>query len=327
MRVFVIVAMCAPIRGLAGVRKIRPIHDKRQRLVLGGALLGALWPAHLVPQQAWLAGAFALGVPHGAVDHKLHAMVHDDTNFCEYYFSMMAGSALLWGLSPTLALGIFAAISAFHFGETQLFYLPKNSRWTVPAQTCWGLGVLAAILLPHWEDARAVLDALGIGALPHMDSLAALGLAPLCLGAAIMAGADETVLAHEVAESAVLGVLLVQAPMLLGFAFFFIFWHTLPSIDHQIMGFRRYVDEHFGIADYVREAVPCSLAAFAAMLLMLVTRSDAALAVADSAAMDADSAALVAFAFVSLALLTAPHVGLISAFEHKLFAKDPQQGR
>lgn len=303
---------------------VDPTRDKKRRLFVAGSLLATLSSAECLSEECWLAAAMAVGIPHGAVDHRLHAIVHDEAAwpspcFCSYYVGVMAAYGMLWATSPQLALALFVAMASFHFGETQMLYLP-DSPWTPPAQTLWGLGVLAGLLLPHWDETVAVLDAFGVRDVPHCDPTLALGLGPLWLATSLMTGVDRKLLVDEVLETALLAILLVQAPMLIGFAYFFIFWHTLPSIKHQIIGFQKYVDATFDSGDYLREALPYSIPPFTALLVTSATHTNAADGVSSDALLSGDSAALAATAFIGVALLTAPHVALISEFQHKVFA-------
>jgi hypothetical protein len=93
----------------------------------------------------------ALGVPHGALDHVLHAQLAagraqvpqshsdrktctsdckcEDTSECDEarraravafyatYFAIMGVWAAAWALMPSATLALFLAVSAYHFGE------------------------------------------------------------------------------------------------------------------------------------------------------------------------------------------------------------------
>jgi len=97
-------------------------------LLYGGALLGdALWhwlPAMQLPLAIFLIAA--IGIQHGALDHILHAHMHGDPegplrqSFALPYIASIGIAWFAFEMVPSVMLGLFLLISAYHFGMSHL---------------------------------------------------------------------------------------------------------------------------------------------------------------------------------------------------------------
>jgi len=97
-------------------------------LLYGGALLGdALWywlPGMQLPVAIFLIAA--IGIQHGALDHILHAHMHGDPegplrqSFALPYIASIGVAWFAFEMVPSVMLGLFLLISAYHFGMSHL---------------------------------------------------------------------------------------------------------------------------------------------------------------------------------------------------------------
>ena len=88
-------------------------------LVLGSLYL-VLIPDDDVANIIALAAILFFGVPHGAIDHKIHLKFSKKSNvkkFILIYVLVGLGFLLWWVLMPLKALLIFIILSAYHFGQ------------------------------------------------------------------------------------------------------------------------------------------------------------------------------------------------------------------
>ena len=77
----------------------------------------------------WLLSIFIFGLSHGGIDHQVPPLLGTATmkgkslvTFIAWYLAMMIVVLLTWGLNPDLALIFFLVMSAYHFGQGDLYW-------------------------------------------------------------------------------------------------------------------------------------------------------------------------------------------------------------
>jgi lycopene beta-cyclase len=102
-------------------------------------------------------GFFTVGLSHGALDHitqKVNLNVKEYTSFIVKYLIKSALIGLVWLAFPSLALIIFIAYSAWHFGQAD--YNEWNLKHGMQS-FLWGLTALLLILLFHINELNLFL--------------------------------------------------------------------------------------------------------------------------------------------------------------------------
>ncbi|MEM6454353.1 MAG: Brp/Blh family beta-carotene 15,15'-dioxygenase [Acidobacteriota bacterium] len=278
-------------------------------------------PAQLV---ALAIGVALLGVPHGALDHRLGRDLLAPrlgrawgVVFGLGYLALGALVVALWIAFPAATLAGFLLLSAVHFGLGDV-------RRDGAGPGMYALEVLARGALPialpivaHRAEVARVFDwligAQAATATPRL--LDGVGDAALILAPALIAVAgrhahrwlrDGATASRDVLlELAALAAILLLAPPLIGFLVYFCVWHsarhTLETIA-QSMPARL----DLGLVRFARAAAPLSLAtlAFAGAAWFGLRAGGTA----------ADPA-LVRVVFIGLAALTLPHMLLCAAHE------------
>lgn len=90
------------------------------------------------------------GIPHGAIDHILsrHTSATTSLQFYGGYLFAMLLYAIVWWVSPSVAMLIFLLVSSYHFGESQLSSLSTNWPWSRYASyAVWGGHILSILVL------------------------------------------------------------------------------------------------------------------------------------------------------------------------------------
>jgi len=203
-------------------------------LGLGIALLFILIPNLPIAVQFGVFGVILVlvGIPHGGIDHLIHnpeirpkGLVH----FIIRYLLLMSAYGLLWWLLPVAALIAFLGMSAYHFGQSHfleqgqlqpkegLLYLLKGSFF------------LSVILFGDWEMTQEILSPILTVSIPETYRLLSMGLLMAC-----------SLLAHgwknrslnlgDALDYLILVPILYFSPLLISFAVYFGFWHSLPSM-------------------------------------------------------------------------------------------------
>ena len=131
-------------------------------------------------------GLVLVGIPHGAVDHRVlgpSGLAPWNLKFLLSYLGLMAGMGGVWMLSPPIALALFVLFSAWHFGETEF------EAWNIPHKGLafgWGMLLLCAIIGAHLSEVIPLLAGMGI----HIPSTAepfGWGFALLAIGVGVTA--------------------------------------------------------------------------------------------------------------------------------------------
>ena len=203
-------------------------------LGLGIALLFILIPNLPIAVQFGVFGVILVlvGIPHGGIDHLIHnpeirpkGLIH----FIIRYLLLMSAYGLLWWLLPVAALIAFLGMSAYHFGQSHfleqgqlqpkegLLYLLKGSFF------------LSVILFGDWEMTQEILSPILTVSIPETYRMLSMGLLMAC-----------SLLAHgwknrslnlgDALDYLILVPILYFSPLLISFAVYFGFWHSLPSM-------------------------------------------------------------------------------------------------
>jgi Brp/Blh family beta-carotene 15,15'-monooxygenase len=301
----------------------------------------------------FLASVLVLGLPHGAVDHLAAARLGGSEAGSEGSVDrpfaavgslyLLAGGAYLlaWLLAPAASFAFFVALTWFHWGQGDLYVLtvlPERTHLRSPAQRLLcvlvrgGLPMIVPLLAfpaVYREVAGTVIELFDPSAIALLDPVFALtsrltlgvGLAALSIGALALGYrcADEGVQRRswrlDAAETAFLWVYFSLVPPILAVGLYFCLWHSLrhvvrvialgdePGTGINTIDTDRSVGGEF--ARFAREAAPLTAGAlviFAGLYFLAPV---------------ADVFGLIALYLVLLAILTLPHVLVVTWMDGK----------
>ncbi len=107
----------------------------------------------VVQWSPWLLGLFALGIPHGAFDHRVGAELASITDdrpvkaagplFYAAYLSAAFAVVVVWFVSPMVASVGFLLVAAIHFGQGDIYW---SRRFGLAARTS-SVGYRASLLV------------------------------------------------------------------------------------------------------------------------------------------------------------------------------------
>jgi len=290
-------------------------------LLFGCALLVAQQVLEVFTPDAQVAlfflGIVLVGVPHGAADLLVSAqhardegrVFHTPMFLIGYVGRLLLFAAVLY-LFPLIGSALFILFSAYHFGETDLSGLRTETFLGKAVALHYGLVILGILLLGHAEDVRpilAVLDASDVHALWLEriigSKLALLGSFMVLFFASAFAyfvlnPSSRAYGGDFIARFALFALLLSFLPLVLGFVFYFIVWHSVLSLSNILIYLRKY--GHFSTRIILDRIMFYSALALVGMGL---------LAAGGFAYMTKET--LLISVIVGLALLTAPHMGVM----------------
>lgn len=268
-------------------------------------------------------GIILLGIPHGAVDLLVASSTaikekksFSNIRFFTVYLSRLIIFGLLLYFLPVPGMFIFILFSAYHFGETDLFFLKTE---TLPGKilvASYGIVILAVILLSNLPDLRILLKTSGNGSAANAILIfieryktAGLSISLLLFFSSIFfyfltTQTKEPIPDFFLIQFAILVFVLYQLPLILGFTFYFVIWHSLLSLKNIIV--------------YLRKGNLFSMNTILKQILFYSGLATGGIIVSGLAGyIFINKDAIIMYVFLALAVLTAPHMQIM----HEMYKK------
>ncbi|MEO6915479.1 MAG: Brp/Blh family beta-carotene 15,15'-dioxygenase [Chitinophagaceae bacterium] len=279
----------------------------------------------------FLFGILLLGVPHGAADvlvatqnansdKKLFSKIRF---LAVYILRLFTFGAILWFFPLTGNL-LFILFAAYHFGETDLHQFKTNTLSGKAFVISYGLLILSVIVLPHFEAVKPLFQLFSAGkqhsvVIDWLDRkryniIAVSGI--LFFTSTFIyfllnrnPGANDDRGQFLVRFAAIL-LILFNLPMLLGFTFYFVVWHSVLSLANITAYLRK--NNAYTKYSIKREIALYSLVAVGGIALF-----------GFAGIMFISSNAIAGYLFLGLAVLTAPHMQVM----HDMYCSLRRQGQ
>jgi len=233
----------------------------------------ALWAAVQLPAAAEnLIGYFLMltvGVGHGANDIKIFFRDRELSTSRAIRFIVIYAAVVILGFGaffivPDFILALFIVVSGFHFGQEhhEQYELPKSFLKTL-FLTIYGLAIITVLLYINSTESLLIINDLIYSELTTtMLAYTAYGCAALMfiLGLVLLRTVPVSQLLRELFYLIVLLVIFKISSLLWGFAIYFVLWHSVPSIHHQIHHLYGYVSKNT-ILKYLKSSLLYWLAA------------------------------------------------------------------
>jgi Brp/Blh family beta-carotene 15,15'-monooxygenase len=275
----------------------------------------------------FITGILTLGVPHGAADLMVAMQNSKAENkpFSKiYFFSNYLGRLFLFGailiFIPMLGNILFMLFAAWHFGETDLKEFKNDTISGKLFVISYGLVILGVILLNHFNEVIPLLQYFDAGmkyqsSLYFIDenrySILTLLVAFFFIATFLYFFTSNTTINLQgefLLQFAFLIIILFKLPMLLGFTFYFVVWHSVLSLKNII----RYLQKGSNLS-FVVIAKQIGLYSFLATIGFSLFGM--------TGFMFANKDTLVVYVFLGLAVLTAPHMQIIHDMYHRIRLK------
>lgn len=267
-----------------------------------------------------------IGIPHGATDHLLFFSIAQKLpgnknklrlKFYTTYIGIMFAYGVLWYLSPKLSFLVFILVSFYHFGQENLKEFRWKSTYLKTSSFLFsGIFVLATPLLADMQVAWPIIKSIvGIETssfinfeqcriLAYLTGIAHGGFLFILV---ISRNAEFSIGIKELVNWAILFMLFLSTPLMMGFAVYFSLWHALPSIMEQIRFLKRN-QVKYNLKNHLLNIAPYTLLSVAGIFVGLSLLNDSTLA------------AKTGIGFMFLSIITLPHILLMDRF-HELNAE------
>lgn len=273
-----------------------------------------------------------IGIPHGANDHLLffnliNKRVDEKNEKSTLFFSSYIGLILLyvccWYLFPTFSLGLFILISIYHFGQSNVYISPIESKFVkLISIFLSGSFVLLTPIFAHIETALPVIQTLTKNPdfLVISDKLGnklaiSTGILMIIHWVILMLSKHINLKDGliEILNVFLLFGLFYYSPLWIGFAIYFTLWHAIPSIEDQINFFKT-TRENYNLGKYIREIFPFSLIALLGLFLAFQFSGDY---------ISVNQGLALLFSFI--AVITLPHMIMMDLLYLRLGGKNFSQ--
>lgn len=263
----------------------------------------------------FLSGIVILGIPHGAADLLVanrnassSAKPFSTWKFLVNYISRLVIFAILIWLWPLLGVSIFILIAAYHFGETDLHHFRTDTWIGKLVVVTYGLLILSIILVHHFDEVKPLVQLITDNTIVNSDmswidenryyivSAAGVIFFTMSFLYFLLNRNNENVIQGDfLFQLAILLIILFNLPMLLGFTFYFVVWHSLLSLKN--------------IVSYLRKEKYTSTQSIAKQLIFYSAISLFGIALFGWFGFSYLNDSVIASAiFIGLAVLTAPHM-------------------
>ena len=209
-----------------------------------------IWLSGFLTEQLQMLTAFLLvfsfGILHGANDlvilNKMQGK-NDSTSYFKnllFYILTVFSTVFLLYLFPILGVLIFVLISAYHFGEQHwLFKLETDSKLINLFVIIYGSFILLLLFQFHSKEVKLIVFEITNYPISEFYikitfKIVALLLAITTLILFLKTKKIKNILILETFLLVVFSIIFKVASLLWGFAIYFVFWHSIPSLIVQV---------------------------------------------------------------------------------------------
>ena len=186
-------------------------------------------------------GILTFGILHGANDLKILAKKNIYSNsflalpLWLVYIGIVFLGLFVFYFIPAIALLIFVLVSCYHFGEQHLVKKTKLKKLKYLFFTSYGVIIFSLLFIFNIESVNKVIFQIASIQVPyHLFVFSLITSSSVFLSFFIIDKSFVKNLFLEIALLFFLGIIFNTGTLLFGFGFYFVIWHSLPSLSSQI---------------------------------------------------------------------------------------------
>lgn len=230
------------------------------------------------------------GIPHGAIDHVIFAAnykassgkkFHLGRQFFLPYLLLLSTTFLVWLIAPAVMFWLFLLVSAYHFGQSQLFHVrfSEKSLLKTILYLSWGMCWLGSLWLFHWEDQVAIIQSVFSWNLSEGGIIYQIVLASAAIGATLtLSFLGICLYRKQISTPLFLQEVLILFFLLfvnyyfhlyIAFALYFGLWHALRVILTEYHFLEQQPGPNLRPVAFIKSFLPFSLLSFAGLGLLI----------------------------------------------------------
>ena len=277
----------------------------------------------------FIAGILFLGVPHGAADLLVANKIavtskrqFSATRFLINYIARLLIFALILWIIPLVGILIFIVFAAYHFGETDLYNFRTDLLTGKVFVVSYGLFILSLILVHHFDEVRPLIESISRNTISESylrwindyrySIVSAAGIL-FFLSSFLYFFLNKQALhplnGNFLVQLAALIIVLFNLPLMIGFTFYFIVWHSVLSLKNIILYLRK--DNGFSVAVIRRQLLTYSFLSIAGIGIFGILSYSYF-----------NQNTVASIIFLGLAVLTAPHMQVMYDMYHRFRANN-----
>ncbi|WP_462251209.1 Brp/Blh family beta-carotene 15,15'-dioxygenase [Ekhidna sp.] len=244
------------------------------------------------------------GIPHGALDHKIHQTTNNNSKLGKYIvkYLLIAGAYIVWWLiDPFKALFFFILLSSYHFGQ-EILQEHGIKRVSLISSMIWGLAILGAPMIYDFQEVSAFISTItstDLGSISGVNSKIISGSIYLIALFDLLVKYKKEEITSSSASSLIIFLLTIitlhlSLDFVVAFTLYFVFFHSLNAFKHQYRWlsnkYRNYSMKKF-VTDLLGFAV---LAVIGIIFILWILDPE-------------DNVSLITLFFVLVSLITLPH--------------------
>ncbi|MDE0472228.1 MAG: Brp/Blh family beta-carotene 15,15'-dioxygenase [Ekhidna sp.] len=252
------------------------------------------------------------GVPHGALDHKIHLTVNQNTSLKAFLFKyLLVGGfyAIWWILHPKSAIWFFILISSYHFGQETFESYNLKAGWVGRFLT-GGFLVIGSLLF-HYEETIQFITTIGSGIIPFIQTDTSIFIALLLtlinltfLAILFFKTSEKEKYIKLILFCALYVLININYSLLVSFTIYFIFFHSLNAFKHQYEWLKKQYSS-YNIRKFFANLSGFSLLAIIGIVLILLLFNLESMP------------KMITYFFMLISIITLPHVITFDEFYRK----------
>jgi beta-carotene 15,15'-dioxygenase len=225
------------------------------------------------------------GIPHGAIDHVIFLQNQKGNttkgnllkSFFMPYLLLIGLTFLLWLLIPEIMFWFFLAVAAYHFGQSQLYYihLPEKSKSKTVLYISWGIFILSSLWIFHWEQQSTIIQSvfswnLDANGILYQSIFLAAVLSGVITIAVLISLFRKGLLAGKMLVQEILVLMLLTALFMyttpfMAFAVYFGLWHAARVMITEYHFLKMEKKNQLSLVSFIKSFLPFSLLSFAGL--------------------------------------------------------------
>lgn len=257
-----------------------------------------------------LVAILVFGIPHGAVDHKVHLSISSKKNLVAFIVKYLAVAGLyilVWILNPPIGLIFFLLLSAYHFGQELLENQELTGNTVLIA--LGGLFIIFAPLLFHYQEAYVFLETIAPNTFPALDGSVAKIIAFLItiffvVSVFFYALTKRIQWSQAINLYAFIGMIIslnLFLSFLIAFTAYFILFHSLNAFQHQYFWLKK-KNSNYSLKKFLVDLLGFSLLAIVGILFLLWILKPT------------DLKEIISYFFILTSIITLPHAITLDHF-------------